>query len=100
MKNKLLHLILLILVCFTLTSCGSFFEEETKEILAVTSYVDQNGNTVLKITYTDETNFMVKSGVLNPKVTLKVKKGIGNVVTMMQNKISLLEDLVNKLIQK
>ena len=52
------------------------------------------------ITYTDETNFMVKSGVLNPKVTLKVKKGIGNVVTMMQNKISLLEDLVNKLIQK
>ena len=55
MKNKLLHLILLILVCFTLTSCGSFFVEETKEILAVTSYVDQNGNTVLKITYTDET---------------------------------------------
>ena len=52
------------------------------------------------ITYADETNLVIKSGVLNPKVTLKVKKGIGNVVTMMQNKISLLEDLVNKLIQK
>ena len=46
MKNKLLHLILLILVCFTLTSCGGFFEEETKTILEVTSYVDQNGTTV------------------------------------------------------
>ena len=41
----------------------------------------------------------VKSGVLNPKVTLKVKNGIGNVVTLLQNKVAMLEDLVNKLIQ-
>ena len=52
------------------------------------------------ITYQNETNLLVKSGVLNPKVTLKVKKGIGNVVTMLQNKVAMLEDLVNKLIQK
>ena len=52
------------------------------------------------ITYTNETNLLVKSGVLNPKVTLKVKKGIGNVVTLLQNKVAMLEDLVNKLIQK
>jgi hypothetical protein len=45
------------------------------------------------ITYSDETNFMVKSGVLNPKVTLKVKKGIGNIVTMLQNKVSILENV-------
>ena len=51
------------------------------------------------ITYADETNLVVKSGVLNPKVTLKVKKGIGNVVTLLQNKVAMLEDLVNKLIQ-
>lgn len=65
MKNKLLHLILLILVCFTLTSCGGFFEEETKTILEVTSYVDQNGTTVLKITYSDDTHdeFKIPQGV-------------------------------------
>ena len=53
--KKLLHLILLILVSFTLVSCGGFFEEETKEILAVTSYIDQFGTTVIKITYSDDT---------------------------------------------
>lgn len=65
MKNKLLHLILLILVCFTLTSCGGFFEEETKTILEVTSYVDQNGTTVLKIIYSDDTEdqFKIPQGV-------------------------------------
>jgi hypothetical protein len=52
------------------------------------------------ITYSGETNLVTRSGVLNPKVTLKVKKGIGNVVTMLQNKVAMLEELVNKLIQK
>ena len=52
------------------------------------------------IIYSGETNLLVKSGVLNPKVTLKVKKSIGNVVTMLQNKVAMLEELVNKLIQK
>ena len=51
------------------------------------------------ITYADETNFMVKSGVLSPKTTLKLKSGVGNVVSMLQRKVTMLEDLVNKLIQ-
>ena len=51
------------------------------------------------ITYANETNLQVKSGVLNPKVTLKVKKGIGNVVTMLQNKVTMLEQMVYDLMK-
>ena len=51
------------------------------------------------ITYSGETNLLVKSGVLNPKVTLKVKKGIGNVVTMLQNKVTMLEQMVYDLMK-
>lgn len=46
------------------------------------------------ITYANETNFIVKSGVLSPKTTLKVHNNISNVVRLLQKKVSLLESNV------
>ena len=46
------------------------------------------------ITYNGETNFIVESGVLSPKTTLKVHNNISNVVSLLQKKVSLLESNV------
>ena len=46
------------------------------------------------ITYANETNFIVESGVLSPKTTLKVHNNISNVVSLLQKKVSLLENNV------
>ena len=46
------------------------------------------------ITYANETNFIVESGVLSPKTTLKVHNNISNVVSLLQKKVSLLESNV------
>lgn len=46
------------------------------------------------ITYANETNFIVKSGVLSPRTTLKVHNNISNVVSLLQKKVSLLESNV------
>ena len=46
------------------------------------------------ITYANETNFIVESGVLSPKTTLKVHSNISNVVSLLQKKVSLLESNV------
>ena len=43
------------------------------------------------ITYANETNYLVESGVLSPKTTLKVHSNISNVVSLLQKKVSLLE---------
>lgn len=43
------------------------------------------------ITYANETNYIVESGVLSPKTTLKVHNNISNVVSLLQKKVSLLE---------
>ena len=43
------------------------------------------------ITYANETNFIVESGVLSPRTTLKVHNNISNVVSLLQKKVSLLE---------
>lgn len=43
------------------------------------------------ITYANETNYIVNSGVLSPKTTLKVHSNISNVVSLLQKKVSLLE---------
>ena len=43
------------------------------------------------ITYANETNFIVESGVIVPKTTLKVHNNISNVVSLLQKKVSLLE---------
>lgn len=51
------------------------------------------------ITYANETNILVKSGVLNPTVSLKVSKGVGNVVKMLQNKVTMLEQMVYNLMK-
>lgn len=45
------------------------------------------------ITYSGETNLLVKSGVLNPKVTLKIHQNITNIITILQNKVSILENV-------
>ena len=45
------------------------------------------------ITYSGETNLLIKSGVLNPKVTLKIHQNIANIVTILQNKVSVLENV-------
>lgn len=43
------------------------------------------------ITYNGETNYIVESGALSPKTTLKVHNNISNVVSLLQKKVSLLE---------
>lgn len=43
------------------------------------------------ITYANETNYIVNSGVIVPKTTLKVHNNISNVVSLLQKKVSLLE---------
>lgn len=43
------------------------------------------------ITYNGETNYVVESGVIVPKTTLKVHNNISNVVSLLQKKVSLLE---------
>ena len=48
------------------------------------------------ITYANETNYMVNSGAIVPRTTLKVHNNISNVVKILQEKVSLLE---NKFIQ-
>lgn len=44
------------------------------------------------ITYEGETNYIVESGVISPKTTLKVHNNISNVVRTLQEKVSLLEN--------
>lgn len=46
------------------------------------------------ITYANETNYVVESGVLSPRTTLKVHNNISNVVSLLQKKVSLLESNV------
>ena len=43
------------------------------------------------ITYANETNFIVESGAIAPRTTLKVHSNISNVVRLLQKKVSLLE---------
>ena len=44
------------------------------------------------ITYANETNYIVESGAIVPRTTLKVHNNISNVVSLLQKKVSLLED--------
>lgn len=46
------------------------------------------------ITYANETNYVVNSGAIVPKTTLKVHNNISNVVSLLQKKVSLLESNV------
>ena len=45
------------------------------------------------ITYANETNLLVKSGVIAPKTTLKIHQNITNIITILQNKVSVLENV-------
>ena len=51
------------------------------------------------ITYANETNYIVNAGAITPRTTLKLSNSVGNVVNLLKSKISILEDLVYKLIQ-
>lgn len=44
------------------------------------------------ITYANETNYIVECGAISPKTTLKVHNNISNVVSLLQKKVSLLEN--------
>lgn len=44
------------------------------------------------ITYANETNYIIESGAIAPKTTLKVHNNISNVVSLLQKKVSLLEN--------
>ena len=44
------------------------------------------------ITYANETNYVVNSGAIVPRTTLKVHNNISNVVKILQEKVSLLEN--------
>ena len=46
------------------------------------------------ITYANETNFIIESGAIAPRTTLKVHSNISNVVSLLQKKVSLLESNV------
>lgn len=46
------------------------------------------------ITYANETNYVVNSGAIAPRTTLKVHNNISNVVSLLQKKVSLLESNV------
>ena len=46
------------------------------------------------ITYANETNYIVESGAIVPRTTLKVHNNISNVVKILQEKVSLLESNV------
>lgn len=48
------------------------------------------------ITYEGETNYIVESGAISPKFTLKVHNNISNVVSLLQKKVSLLESNMTK----
>lgn len=43
------------------------------------------------ITYANETNYIVESGAITPKTTLKVHSNIANVISALQKKVSVLE---------
>ena len=44
------------------------------------------------ITYSGETNLIVNSGAIQPKITLKVLSNVSNVVKLLQQKVSVLEN--------
>ena len=44
------------------------------------------------ITYQNETNYIVESGAITPKTTLKVHNNISNIVNLLQKKVSILEN--------
>ena len=44
------------------------------------------------ITYPNETNLIVNSGAIQPKITLKVLCNVSNVVKLLQEKVSVLEN--------
>ena len=44
------------------------------------------------ITYPNETNLIVNSGAIQPKITLKVLSNVSNVVKLLQEKVSVLEN--------
>ena len=44
------------------------------------------------ITYPKETNLIVNSGAIQPKITLKVLSNVSNVVKFLQEKVSILEN--------
>jgi hypothetical protein len=48
------------------------------------------------ITYANETNYIVESGAIEPRTTLKVHNNISNVVSLLQKKVSLLESNITK----
>ena len=48
------------------------------------------------ITYANETNYIVESGAIAPRTTLKVHNNISNVVSLLQKKVSLLESNMTK----
>ena len=44
------------------------------------------------ITYQNETNLIVNSGAIQPKITLKVLSNISNIIKLLQEKVSILEN--------
>jgi hypothetical protein len=52
------------------------------------------------ITYSGETNLIVNSGAIQPKVTLKVLSNVSNVVKLLQEKVSILENKFIKGLQQ
>ena len=52
------------------------------------------------ITYPNETNLIVNSGTIQPKITLKVLSNVSNVVKLLQEKVSILENKFIKGLQQ
>ena len=52
------------------------------------------------ITYPNETNLIVNSGAIQPKITLKVLSNVSNVVKLLQEKVAILENKFIKGLQQ
>ena len=85
MKKRILIFILMLFMCLSVTACGGgFFEEDVLEIESITSKVDSDGTTILKIKYTDPTRepdeFRIPRGLEG--------NGISEVLTEKENDIT------------
>ena len=72
-----------------LTDCITDMNKTVKKISTEKIYECTN---IDLITYQNETNYIVESGAITPKTTLKVHNNISNIVNLLQKKVSILEN--------
>ena len=74
----------------SLTDCITDMNKTVKKISTEKVYECTN---IDLMTYSGETNYIINSGAISPKSLLKVRNNISNVVKILQEKVSLLENM-------